>query len=55
MMLAEVEEIIEEQTEKRELPSFNHSYICAEIIEQISENKMFKALPELCRYLGCFG
>ena len=52
MMLAEVEEILEEQTEERELPSFNHSYICAEIIEQISENKMFKALPELTLDIG---
>lgn len=51
-MLAEVEEILEEQAEERELPSFNHSYICAEIIEQISENKMFKALPELTLDIG---
>ncbi len=51
-MLAEVEEILEEQTEERELPSFNHSYICAEVIEQISENKMFKALPELTLDIG---
>lgn len=46
MMLAEVEEIITEEDE-RETPSFNHSYICAGIIEQLSENKKFKALPEL--------
>ncbi len=52
MMLAEVEEIIEEQIEKSEMPSFNHSYICAEIIEQISENKIFKALPELTLDIG---
>jgi len=52
MMLAEVEEIVEEQTEEREMPSFNHSYICAEIIEQISENKIFKALPELTLDIG---
>ena len=51
-MLAEVEEILEEQTEERELPSFNHSYICAEIIGQINENKMFKALPELTLDIG---
>lgn len=47
MMLAEVEEIIEEQSEEKEMPSFNHSYICAGIIEQLSENKTYKALPEL--------
>lgn len=46
MMLAEVEEIITEEEEK-EMTSFNNSYICAGIIEQLSENKKFKALPEL--------
>lgn len=52
MMLAEVEEIVEAETEEREMPSFNHSFICADIIEQISENKMFKALPELTLAIG---
>jgi len=51
-MLAEVEELVEEQTEEREMPSFNHSVICAEIIEQLSENKTFKALPELTLDIG---
>ena len=51
MMLAEVEEIVVEEEEK-EMPSFNHSYICADIIEQISENKVFKALPELTLDIG---
>jgi len=51
-MLAEVEEIVGEQIEEREMPSFNHSYICAEIIEQISESKQFKALPELTLDIG---
>ncbi len=51
-MLTEVEEIVEEQTEEREVPSFNHSFICADIIEQISENKIFKALPELTLDIG---
>lgn len=46
MMLAEVEETITEEEEK-EMPSFNHSFICAEIIEQLTENKKYKALPEL--------
>lgn len=50
-MLAEIEEIVETQSEKqieeKEMPSFNHSYICAEIIEQLTETKIFKALPEL--------
>lgn len=34
------------------MPSFNHSYICAEIIEQISKNKIIKALPELTLDIG---
>lgn len=51
-MLAEVEEIVGEQTEDREMPSFNHSYICAEIIEQTNENRQFKALPELTLNIG---
>jgi len=51
-MLTEVEEIVEEQTVEREVPSFNHSFICAEIIEQTSENKIFKALPELTLDIG---
>jgi Uma2 family endonuclease len=29
------------------MPSFNHSYICAEILGQLYENKTVKALPEL--------
>ena len=52
MMLAEFEEIVEEEIEEREMPSFNHSYICAEVIEQVNENKMFKALPELTLDIG---
>ncbi len=45
-MLAELEETIVEEEEK-EMPSFNHSFICAEILEQLYENKSIKALPEL--------
>jgi Uma2 family endonuclease len=45
-MLAEVEEIIEEQEEK-EMPSFNHSYICKEVLRQLFENDKIDALPEL--------
>ena len=45
-MLAELEEIIVEE-EKKEIPSLNHSFICAEIAEQLFENKTTKALPEL--------
>lgn len=45
-MLAEVEEIIAEEEEK-ENRSLNHSFICAEIAEQLYENEKIKALPEL--------
>lgn len=51
-MLAEIEEIFEKQIEEKEMPSFNHSYICAEIIEQLTVNKTFKALPELTLDIG---
>lgn len=46
-MLAEVEEFVEEQTEEREMPSFNHSYICNRILRQLFENETIDALPEL--------
>ena len=39
----ETEEIIEEE----EMPSFNHSYICWQISQQLSENKEIAPLPEL--------
>ena len=47
MMLAEAKELVDETVEEKEMPSFNHSYICGEIIEQIAENKTFKVFPEL--------
>ena len=46
----ELEDFIEEEKEK--MPSLNHSFICAEILEQIAENKTFKALPELTLKIG---
>ena len=49
-MLAEVEETITE--EEREMPSLNHSFICAGIMEQLYENKTIKALPELTLDVG---
>lgn len=48
-----LEEIIEEPQEltleetENPMPSFNHSVICAEIIEQFARNEKFRALPEL--------
>jgi len=41
-MLAEVEE----ETEEREMPSFNHSYICNRVLRQLFENDKIDALPE---------
>lgn len=51
-MLAELEELETERDEEREMPSFNHSYICAEILGQLYENKAIKALPELTLEIG---
>jgi Uma2 family endonuclease len=46
MMLEEIVETEEEKVEK-ETPSFNHSYICTEIISQLLQNAEFKPLVEL--------
>lgn len=46
MMLEEIVEIEEEEIEK-EMLSFNHSYICIEIISQILRNENYKPLFEL--------
>jgi Uma2 family endonuclease len=46
MMLKEVIKA-EEDEEKLEMPSFNHSFICGEIAEQINKTEVFKAMPEL--------
>lgn len=46
MMLAEVTEEEIEQ-EQNEMPSFNHSYICLEILLQLAGNPKIKPLPEL--------
>ena len=50
-MLAELTELTTETTdalaEVNDMPSFNHSYVCAEILGQLYENKAVKALPEL--------
>jgi Uma2 family endonuclease len=51
-MLAELEEIAVEPTGEEEMPSLNHSFICAEIIEQLLENKQLRALPELTLNIG---
>ena len=46
MMLAEVEEIITEEDE-REMPSFNHSYICKEVLRQLFQDENNDAFPAL--------
>jgi Uma2 family endonuclease len=51
-MLIEVMEPETEAAEEPETPSFNHSYICAEILEQLCSNKAIKALPELTLDIG---
>lgn len=46
------EEIIENEKEVEKMPSYIHSYICAEIIEQILENKAVRPFPELTLAIG---
>ena len=46
-MFAVETEVLQNQFVENEMPTFNHSNICAEIIEQILENRLFKPLPEL--------
>ena len=49
-MLAEMEDVA--IFEEKEMPSLNHSIICADIAEQIYENKRVRALPELTLDIG---
>lgn len=43
-----VEEIAElEEEEEKEMPSFNHSYLCWQISQQLSQNEEIAPLPEL--------
>ncbi len=43
-----IEEVVElEEKEEKEMPSFNHSYICTEIIEQLLQDKSIKPFTEL--------
>jgi len=51
-MLAELEEIGVEETEDKEMPSLNHSYICLQIIRQLIENPEIEPLPELTLDIG---
>ena len=47
-MLEEIEETFTEpETEEREMPSFNHSYICNRLLQQLFANDQIEALPEL--------
>ena len=45
-MLEEMEVILTD-TEEREMPSFNHSYICNRLLQQLFTNDKIEALPEL--------
>lgn len=42
-----VKEVQTNETPSEEMPSFNHSYICAEIIGQLYQDKSVLPLPEL--------
>ena len=47
-MSLEVEEILAEpETEEPSMPSFNHSYICNRLLQQLFTNDQIEALPEL--------
>ncbi len=47
MMTEELEIIEQVEEERKEMPSFNHSYICTEILLHLAQNKNFKPLVEL--------
>lgn len=49
-----VEETIELEGEKveEEMPSFNHSYLCQQISQQLSQNKAIAPLPKLTLDIG---
>ena len=51
-MLTEEFEAINTEKVEEEMPSLNHSIICAGIAEEIYENKKVKALPELTLDIG---
>jgi Uma2 family endonuclease len=36
-----------EQEEEKEMPSLNHSYICAQLMRQLLQNEKIQPLPEL--------
>lgn len=40
-------EVVEQIEEELEMPSFNHSYICTEILLHLSKNKDYKPMVEL--------
>lgn len=47
MSLAIEELQAEPETEERTMPSFNHSYICNRLLQQLFTNDQIEALPEL--------
>jgi Uma2 family endonuclease len=47
MLTEELEVIAEVGEESAEMPSFNHSYLCTEILLHLSQNEDYKPLVEL--------
>ena len=47
MMTEELDVVEQIEEEKEEMPSLNHSFICTELLLQLSQNKDFKPLVEL--------
>ena len=39
--------ILEQKQEEEDMPSLNHSYLCAQIMRQLLENEKIQPLPEL--------
>lgn len=52
MTAFEVEEIVEDQITKEEMPSLNHSYLSWRIMQQLSQNPEIAPLPELTIDIG---
>lgn len=50
----ETEVVEDEETEssEKEMPSFNHSYICTEILDQLLQNRSIMPLTELTLDIG---
>ncbi len=51
-MLTEEVAAVEETEEAEEMPSFNHSYLCWQILQSLAQNEGVMPLPELTLNIG---